>query len=166
MVKEINLSLAFSEIGPQTSFKSEQVETQIQTVQKTDRKSRVMIFSRDLDARFLYKTFLELHGFKAVEAENKNDLITAIQKRRPDLILMDVGRPFSENLSVLSDLRKNKTLENVPFILLSGMAQKVYRTAAVAAGAAEYLVKPVDFDLLECLLRLADSRNHQYLGGD
>lgn len=168
MLKEKNFSLALPEIKSQPLKKPEQAEIHLKAVPNTAQKLQVLIFSRDPDTRFLFETFLKILDFETATAENKNDLIKTIAKRPPDLILMDVGRPFTESLSVMSELRKNERLENVPFILLSGMAQKDYRTAAFAAGAVEYLVKPVDFELLECSLRLllAVSPDKQRRGGN
>jgi two-component system, NtrC family, response regulator HydG len=165
MLNNQNFSLALPEVNSLPPKKSEQAEIVLQSVEETPQKLLVLIFSRDLDFRFMFKTYLKMLDFEVAEAENEIEMIEASIKR-PDLILMDVYFPFADSMTAMSDLQKYETLEKVPFVLLSGFAQKGYRSAAFAAGAAEYLIKPIDFDLLECSLELllSDIRKKQQGG--
>jgi CheY-like chemotaxis protein len=163
MLNQETFSFALPEMNSLPSQKSEQAETYLSSVKDAARKSLVLVFSGNVDTRYLFKTFLKMSDFDVAEAENEIELIDAASMKRPDLILMDVALPFSDSLSTMSELQKNNLLEKVPFVLLSGLPQKGYRTAAFAAGAAEYLIKPIDFDLLECSLQLilSDIRKNQ-----
>lgn len=167
MLNNENFSFALSEINSPTPKNSEQAEINLNSVQETPYKSLVLIFSSNNDTRFMFKTLLKMSGFDAAQAETKIELIDAAAIKRPDLILMDVDLPFADSLATMRELLGNNLLEKVPFVLLSGMAQKGYRAAAFAAGASEYLIKPIDFDLLEYSLQLilSDTKNNQKQGG-
>lgn len=131
---------------------SERVEDSL-SLQNGGRRPFVMIFGNNLDTRFLFKTLLELWNFETKEVETVEESIFIADLKCPDLILMDILPPFCEGLAMMSRMRESNTLKNVPFILLSGLAQKNFREEAFASGASGYLVKPVDFDLLENSLK-------------
>ena len=160
MLNNQNFSFALPEINSLPPKTSEQAEIKLKSGQDSVQKSLVLVFSGDADTRFLFKTLLRMLDFDVAEAENKIELKNISAKKRPDLILMDVDLPFAGSLSTMGELKQEKVLEKVPFVLLSGLPQKGYRAAAFAAGASEYLIKPLDFDLLECSLQLilSDSR--------
>lgn len=161
-----NFSFALPEINSLPPENAEQAEIPLYSVQDTAQKSLVLVFSRDMDTRYMFKTLLKMLDFDVAEAENKTALVEAASVKFPDLILMDVELPFADSLTTLRELRKDEGFEKIPFVLLSGMAQKGYRAAAFAAGAAEYLIKPIDFDLFECSLELilSDAKNNKQGG--
>jgi CheY-like chemotaxis protein len=166
MLNDQNFSLALPEVNSLPPKKPEQAEIVLQSVEDTTQKLLVLVFSSDFDTRFMFKTYLKMLDFEVAEAENKIEMIEAAAIKRPDLILVDVYFPFADSMTAMTDLQQYEVLENIPFILLSGFAQKGYRAAAFAAGAAEYLIKPIDFDLLECSLQLllSDDRKKQQGG--
>jgi len=123
------------------------------SLQKDDCRPFVMIFGNNSDTRFLLKTLLELWNFDIQEVETVEESIFIAEFKCPDLILMDVALPFCESLAMLSRMRESNSLKDVPYILLSGMAQKSSRDQAFASGASDYLVKPVNYDLLENSLK-------------
>lgn len=167
MLKQENFSLALPEICSLPPKNSEQAEIQLKSVKNNPPKPLVLVFSKDVDTLYLFKTFLKILDFEVALAENKIELIEAALTKRPDLILMDVHLPFSDSLTTMRGLLEEETFEKVPFVLLSGLPQKGFRRAAFAAGASEYLIKPIDFDLLEYSLQLilSDTRGDGHQGG-
>ncbi len=113
----------------------------------------ILIYSHEADTRFLFRTLLEMWNYRVVEAENLEDSIFAIETENPNLILMDTTISLVENLTMMRKLRESKTSGEIPFILLSGHAQAKFRQMAMTLGANDFLVKPVDFDLLEKSLK-------------
>lgn len=162
MLNQENFSFALPEMNLLPPKKLEQADLNFKTLQDTTQKSLVLVYSKDVDTRFLFKTFLTMLDFDVAEAENEIEMMEMFAIKHPDLILMDVDFPFADSISAMNELQKNNLFAKVPFVLLSGFAQKGCRTAAFAAGAAEYLIKPIDFDLLECSLQLilSDTRNN------
>ncbi len=113
------------------------------------KKSSVLIFSRDDDTRFLYRTLLEMWNYRVADAATLEEAISSAAAQNCDLIMLDCVMPFGVNLKTLGKLRENTRLTNTPIVLISGFAQPSYQNLALLSGANDYLIKPVDFDLLE-----------------
>jgi two-component system sensor histidine kinase/response regulator len=126
---------------------------------KNNPKKLVLILSKETDTRFLFKTLLEMWDYSVETAEDFEELINVAEQTRPSLILMDTALPFVENMTRMQQMRKNEVFGKSPIILLSGHAQPRFRNLALALGADDFLVKPVDFDLLEDCLKKNISRD-------
>lgn len=62
---------------------------------------------------------------------------------------MDVRMPLLDGFGAARQIRQSKKIDGIPIIFLSACAEAVYFERAKEAGGDEYLVKPLDFDLLE-----------------
>lgn len=115
-------------------------------------KPLVLVMSRERDTRILFRTLLEMWGYRVEEVENLEESIWAAEHTCPSLLLMDTWLPFVDNMTRMQQMRRNDALRSLPIVLLSGHAQPRFRNLALALGADDFLVKPVDFDLLEASL--------------
>lgn len=131
----------------------EQAEDSISPNKFAEQKPSVLIFGADTDVRFLLKTILEIWNLDFMEADTVEQSIHAAGIKHPDAVLMDTELVFSDSFSKMRKLRKCALFKDVPFILLSGHAQEDIRRMALAAGAADFFVKPVNLDLLENTLK-------------
>ncbi|MDX6613876.1 MAG: two-component system, cell cycle response regulator DivK [Blastocatellia bacterium] len=113
----------------------------------------VLIVEDNEDGRFMLRTFLQLKGYRVMEAGDGMEAITVATLEKPDLILMDLQLPVLDGLSVTRHLRLNPLSRYVPIVIVSGWDPKQHRPQALAAGCDEYLFKPVDFSLLEEVLK-------------
>ena len=98
-------------------------------------------------------------GIKVVgSVENGRDLIDSILENQPDFVLLDHMLPIMDGISVIRNISK-QTIVNVPvFCILTGFASAVSMTEAMNAGAAAYLMKPVDSAVLaEKIVELMNS---------
>jgi DNA-binding response OmpR family regulator len=123
--------------------------------QPTALKSRdaaVLVDSQESDTRHLYATLLKIWGVPVKESTSVEESISAAAEKTPAAVLLDCVFPFEENLKRIRNLRQSGVFDKVPIILLSGFAQPQYRKQALAAGADDYLIKPIDFDVLEITL--------------
>ena len=112
----------------------------------------VLIFTKDADSGLLYRTLLKLWGFRAEECDSFEELSVLLAGERPALILMDGVLQFEEGLDDIRRLRRQAVSREIPVVLISGFAQPRFRSRALAQGADDYLVKPLDFELLKnCL---------------
>lgn len=117
-----------------------------------EQKSLVVIVSADKDSRLLFTTLLEAWGFRTTEVETIEILLTD-ESEIPDVILFDIGITFAAEMEHVCRLRSSVRFGTVPVLLVSGWTLPHSRPTALANGANEYLVKPVNFDLLEISLR-------------
>ena len=120
-----------------------------------------LVLGADEDARFLLRTVLEIWHFDVAEIINLDESLDAARNICPDVILFDA--PFSpvEGLMTIERLNHLRNFENSPIIMLSGHSRDDVRRAALERGATEFLVKPVDFDLLETLLKSLTGSDRQ-----
>ncbi len=98
--------------------------------------------------RQLCRTWLEIRGYRVVEAENGEEAIELARRECPDLIIMDLVMPLLDGFAATRRLREIKELCHVRIVAVSGSG-KGQRDAALAAGCDEYLTKPFDFPQLE-----------------
>jgi CheY-like chemotaxis protein len=113
----------------------------------------ILVYGSDPEFRYLLRTILEIWKYKVEEADSVEQVLVRTQLNCPGLILMDTRFIFSITLRELVKMRKHNLLRNIPFILLSGHVQKDIRRQARLAGAAEFLIKPLNFDKLQKILK-------------
>ena len=125
---------------------------QISTVNGVD-AGLIFVYGKAIEIRILFDTLLKMWNYRAVAFENLDQLIETAAVESPDLILVDSVFPFDENLEILRSMRCQGVIGNLPIVVISGFSQAQFREQAIAAGATDYLRKPVDFDTLEVSLR-------------
>lgn len=103
----------------------------------------------------------EMHdaGYQVIEAADGEEALIVLQNTRPDLILCDIAMPRMGGYQLLQHIRAGHSeLADVPFIFLSAQDQVEQIVSGKHAGADDYLVKPVNFDLM---LATIDARLRQ-----
>ncbi len=101
------------------------------------------------------RDFLKVNGHNIIEARNGLEAIERAKKERPDLILMDIQMPEMDGLEAIRRLKADETTRHIPIIALTALAMPGDRERCLAAGANEYLSKPVK---LAQLLQLIQSQ--------
>ena len=112
-------------------------------------KNTVVICDDESQIRKILSISLESADYKVVEAENGKDAITQIATSHPQLVILDLGLPDRDGLSVLKEIR---TWTNVPVIILSVKNSEEDIVKALDLGADDYLTKP--FNTSELLARI------------
>jgi DNA-binding response OmpR family regulator len=101
---------------------------------------------------------LRRQGFDVAVATDAVTAISTAVKQPPDVVIMDIGLPGGDGLTVLQRLHSLPQLAGVPVLVVSGRDPERNREAALAAGAVAYFAKPVTPEALsaavtEALLR-------------
>jgi DNA-binding response OmpR family regulator len=102
----------------------------------------ILIIEDDPDTRLALATRIRSEGFEVTLATDGAQGVALAQEDRPDLIILDLGLPAGDGMQVLQRLRRMAPLRAVPVVVFSGRDPALHRDAALAAGAAAYLVKP------------------------
>ncbi len=105
--------------------------------------------------RFL-KSTLELQGWATVEAVDGAGALRAVRHHRPELILLDLGLPDRDGLSLLPEL---KALGDAAILVLTSRDDERSKVAALDAGADDYVTKP--FSIPELLARMRTALRHR-----
>lgn len=88
-------------------------------------------------------------GHQVVVETSADAAMVRLSHVRPDIILSDIALPGTDGMTFLRRLRQTRPdLNDVPFIVLTGFSDRSDIAAGKRAGADDYLVKPVDYDLL------------------
>lgn len=109
----------------------------------------ILCVDDEADLRLDVCAELEAAGYTVYQAGDGIEALRQIDAVRPDLILCDIRMPGLSGHEVLAELRGGDgPCQAVPFILLTAHADRENQLSGRRAGADDYLVKPVDFDLL------------------
>ncbi|MBE9069976.1 response regulator [Leptolyngbya cf. ectocarpi LEGE 11479] len=87
--------------------------------------------------------YLAAKGYPVIIAKNGQEAIALAQAQTPDLILMDIQMPGMDGIEAMIKIRQNETLQYTPIIALTALAMKGDLERCLAAGANDYLAKPV-----------------------
>ncbi|MBA7639338.1 Alkaline phosphatase synthesis transcriptional regulatory protein PhoP [subsurface metagenome] len=116
-------------------------------------KISVLVVDDEEHIRNILEYNLRLEGFEVYLAENGRTAIEHARQKKPDVILLDWMMPEMDGLEVLSELKRDKTTENIPVFMLTakGMANDVGK--ALLRGADDYIVKPFEPEELGEMVR-------------
>lgn len=99
---------------------------------------------------------LEIRGLSTEIALDGEQALQVIQKREPDVMVLDLKMPGMDGLEVLRQVKK--THPGIQVVIMTGHGSEKDRDAAERLGAFGYLQKPVGIDLLLETLKLANQR--------
>jgi len=109
--------------------------------------SKILIIDDEFNAGYLIKINLEEEGYEAILALSGEEGLEKAKASRPDLITLDVLMPDMDGFQVLEALKRDEELNSVPVIIIS-VVNEMRRKRGIEMGAADYLLKPIDFDYL------------------
>ena len=114
----------------------------------------VLVVEDHADTREMLRILLNMTGCRVIEAENGEQAMSVAEKGHPDLILLDVRIPLLDGLTVTRLIRSHPALNEVPILLITGMDTPQLHREAFIAGCNECLIKPLDFEQLQALIKL------------
>jgi HAMP domain-containing protein/signal transduction histidine kinase/CheY-like chemotaxis protein len=114
----------------------------------------VLVVDDDVRNVFALTSALELHGMHVLYADNGRDGIRLLHENgQVDLVLMDVMMPDMDGNETTSEIRRIPSLQGLPVLFLTAKAMPGDRDKSLAAGASDYITKPVDLDRLLTVMR-------------
>ncbi len=118
-------------------------------------KPNVLIIDDELQIRRLLRVCLEGSGYRVLEAATGQEGLTQAAQYSPDVVLLDLGLPDMDGVTVLKRLRE---WSRVPVVVLSVRDREEDKVAALDNGADDYVTKP--FGTAELLARLRVAQRH------
>ena len=97
---------------------------------------------------------LRANGYAVFTAADGITAMRVAQKESPDLILLDIGLPAGDGFTVMDRLKNIARLSIVPVVILTGRDPQGNQRRAMDSGAAAFLQKPVDNDVLLRTIRI------------
>jgi CheY-like chemotaxis protein/two-component sensor histidine kinase len=113
---------------------------------RPDAKDRpiLLLFEDSKEATIMMKDYLEMAGYNVLAARDGASGIDLAKQAHPDLILMDIQLPTVNGLEATRRLRADPNFRTTPIIALTALAMPGDRERCLAAGATDYLAKPVN----------------------
>jgi len=105
-------------------------------------KKCILVVEDQEDNRRILRDLLTSNGYDLVEAENGEQALEMAERRRPDLILMDVQIPLLDGYEVTRRLKADPVLRAIPIIVVTSYALSGDESKARAAGCNGYVSKP------------------------
>jgi len=124
-------------------------------------RATALVIDDEPQIRKLLRVLLEQENYRGQESEDGRQGLSEIALRRPDVVLLDLGLPDMDGLTVLQRLRQ---WSRVPVLVLSVRDGAEDKVAALDAGADDYVTKP--FEATELLARLRAIQRRAVGGGE
>lgn len=121
---------------------------------------RILVVEDDVRNIFALTSILEPRGAIVKFARNGKEALTALDTSREppelpiDLVLMDVMMPEMDGITATQEIRKRPEWKKLPIIMLTAKAMKNDQENCLAAGANDYMAKPLDVEKLLSLVRV------------
>lgn len=116
---------------------------------------KILIIDDESSIRKLLKVSLEANGYHIVEAQTGQEGIQKIIEEKPEVILLDLGLPDKDGLSIIKEVRQSA---QTPIIVLTVIDRDQIKIEALDGGADDYVTKP--FSIPELLVRIRVALRH------
>ncbi|WP_288379666.1 response regulator [uncultured Massilia sp.] len=137
---------------------SSERQTMLKTVRGRDRVFEgrtILLVDDDVRNVFALTSALEARGAKVEVGRNGFEAIAKLDEvPNVDLVLMDVMMPVMDGLEAMRRIRADGRFDRLPMIAITAKAMKDDQEQCLAAGANDYLAKPIDLSRLYSLLRV------------
>jgi CheY-like chemotaxis protein len=107
-------------------------------------RPRILVIEDNEQNLYLMRFLLEKTGFEVIEARDGTEGLALAQQTVPAVILLDIQLPTMSGYTVAAELRKIDALTRVPIIAVTSFAMVGDRERCLAAGATDYVEKPID----------------------
>jgi CheY-like chemotaxis protein/signal transduction histidine kinase/CHASE3 domain sensor protein len=121
---------------------------------------RVLVVEDDIRNIFALSSVLEPTGISVVIARNGREALDVLARSSKDasasidLVLMDIMMPEMDGFTAMREIRKRGEWKHLPIIALTAKAMKDDHEKCLAAGASDYIAKPLDVEKLLSLVRV------------
>jgi PAS domain S-box-containing protein len=123
------------------------------TAHDTGSPNRILVVD-DVDFNTeIVQVSLEAQGFVVETADNGSEALSMIRETDFDLVLLDIMMPGMDGYSVLREIRKTRSMADLPVIMLTAKNEADDIVRALKLGANDYVTKPIKFDVVSARMR-------------
>jgi twitching motility two-component system response regulator PilH len=109
---------------------------------------KILIVDDSPTERYVLTDFLVAHGYTVTTADSGEDALEKIKIEQPHLVLMDVVMPGQNGFQATRAIARNPLTQHLPVIICTSKSQETDRIWGMRQGAHDYLIKPIDQQLL------------------
>src|SRR5947209_10315068 len=100
----------------------------------TQTGATILIVDDEPQNRKLLETLLQPEGYQTVSVANGEDALASVQRREPDLILLDIMMPGMDGYEVARHLKNNEATAHIPVIMVTANTETDARLAGLNSG--------------------------------
>ena len=115
---------------------------------------KVLLVDDDMRNVFVLSKILKEKGLDVLKAENGKAALELLEKEHVDAILMDIMMPVMDGYEAIEKIRADERYRGIPIIAQTAKAMREDREKVMAAGANDYIEKPLNIDRLMSMLRV------------
>jgi len=116
---------------------------------------KVLLVDDDMRNIFSLSSVLAEKNMVVIEAENGKEALARLEEHQDiGIILMDIMMPEMDGFTAMREIRKNPRLARIPIIAMTAKAMRGDQEKCMAAGASDYIAKPIEVDKLLSLIRV------------
>ncbi len=112
-------------------------------------KKLVLAVDDDAAVCDIYEKGLPFIGYDVVCASSGGKCRQALKKHKPDIILMDIMMSDIDGITLTQEIRSDPATSHIPILVVSGLSDAATLNDAILFGAIDYVVKPIDIELLK-----------------
>lgn len=129
---------------------------------QTNSKIKVLICDDDKTQLLLLEKTLSKEGYAIEKAVDGEQALSAFERVKPDIILLDVNMPKRDGYSVCERIRASKQGLSIPILMITGSDNQQSIEKAFEAGATDFLPKPIKWGLIQHRIKyMLRSYNYQ-----
>lgn len=118
-------------------------------------EKRILIVEDEPDTAELFSEMMMIIGYSVVKVNGYYPAIEELTREQPAAVVLDIMMPDQSGLEVLRFIREDQALKSTPVVIVTALGLLSDARTAFAAGADEYLTKPVSFrDLKSAVLKV------------
>lgn len=118
-----------------------------------DKQKRILAVDDEPNMRRLLEISLRQAGYQALSAANGRDALDILKTEQVDLVVSDLHMPGMSGLELLKQIRSDN--EAIPFIMVTAQGEINTAVEAMKLGAADYILRPFDLEVLEVAIAKA-----------
>jgi putative two-component system response regulator len=115
----------------------------------------ILIADDEEGITMLLATLCEDRGYRTISASNGREAVEMSIRHLPDLVVMDATMPEKSGFDATRELKSDERTRHIPIVMLTGLKTREDRLKGIAAGANDFLTKPVDGE--EFTLRVSNN---------
>ena len=124
----------------------------------------IYILEDDASIRKLVVYTLNSQGMEAEGFERPSQFWSALEEKKPDLVLLDIMLPEEDGLQVLKRLRADPAMRKLPVLMLTAKSTEYDKVLGLDQGADDYITKP--FGMMELMARIRTALRHAGSSGE
>ena len=107
-------------------------------------RKKILLVDDTMTVLMSEKMMLAGQGFQITTAGNGVEALAALEKERPDLILLDIVMPEMDGIEVCRQIKGNPDTVGIPVIMVTTKGEQEKVEASFEAGCNDYVTKPID----------------------